>query len=162
MSNMMDHKQMAALHEAGHVIVIQAKGGTVACSWIYPNDTADAVEDHLWLGRTQFYAQKFPVYAVAGDVAESLARDPEEDVSGFVDYLELFAREMSETDASFLPDGRDGMENAVKEAMAILRKYDREFREVVCILLDDERGNQVREEDLNRIFSVDKPGFTPA
>jgi hypothetical protein len=69
-------RRMAAVHEAGHVVIARRVGFKTAVAWIWPNEGRR--EERSWLGRTLL--QKGPqvddlsrrMVGVAGSIAEHL------------------------------------------------------------------------------------------
>ncbi|WP_413709370.1 hypothetical protein [Rhizobium sp. Rhizsp82] len=68
-------RRLAAIHEAGHILVAIQLGYT-ATGWIHPNDAHDPLSEKLWLGHTSIRNLRDDdhrrLIAVAGMVAERL------------------------------------------------------------------------------------------
>ena len=70
-------RRLAAVHEAGHVVIACRVGFKIASAWIMPNAGEDAEGERAWTGRVQIVcvrADKFAcrMVGVAGSVAEHL------------------------------------------------------------------------------------------
>jgi hypothetical protein len=68
-------RRMAAIHEAGHVVMTRKLGLPLASAWIVPND-GGGFEEKFWTGRVQRHATTKPtkrqrrMVGVAGAIAE--------------------------------------------------------------------------------------------
>jgi hypothetical protein len=70
-------RRLAAVHEAGHVVIARRVGFRIASAWIMPNDGEDAEHEGTWTGRVQIESVRADKFAcrmvgVAGSVAEHL------------------------------------------------------------------------------------------
>jgi hypothetical protein len=68
------HRRVAAVHEAGHVVVARRFGLKIGSAWIAPND---GPEERTWVGRVEISTADAPEIAcqmvgMAGSVAERL------------------------------------------------------------------------------------------
>jgi hypothetical protein len=70
-------RRLAAVHEAGHVVIARRVGFKIASAWIMPNDGEEAEHEGTWTGRVQIESVRADKFAcrmvgVAGSVAEHL------------------------------------------------------------------------------------------
>ena len=70
-------RRLAAVHQAGHVVIARRVGFKIASAWIMPNDGEDAKDEGTWTGRVQIESVRADTFAcrmvgVAGSVAEHL------------------------------------------------------------------------------------------
>jgi hypothetical protein len=78
-------RRMAAIHEAGHVVVARSLGIPVASSWIAPNDNHGDQWEKSWTGRTQLGPMQSKcskrqgrLIGVAGAIAEQFWSDDDD------------------------------------------------------------------------------------
>lgn len=131
-------KRHAALHEAAHATVLAFKGGR-CCPWVERTGTTDPENKKLWVGHCQAVGSPIDsVTAVAGMVGEYLDHTQDTTAWEIIDYWESFEEDMSATDLKHCPASWSEREAAVAEALSILRREDRLFREIVRLLIEDE------------------------
>ncbi len=159
-----------AIHEAGHVIVQHARSRVVEAR-ILPDviahsvaESPDPVKAIEW-GEAMTYSLSGPsevdtVAGVAGVVAEFLdtssgfdQHHPMELTRLFVELWQNAGWDFSSEGAEVISDGWKEREDAVKEAVFLLRKHRREFWEVVDLLMNNEKGNRVSSANLCQIFA---------
>jgi len=117
-------KHLAAVHEAGHLIVLIAMGG-VGSARIWLNQSK-VLDEKAWLGQTTMYVdprqhdfepsykERFNVitppperwrvyFGLAGEIAVHL-EGGEDDIDGIFNHLQDSECQMSETDLSYIGD----------------------------------------------------------
>lgn len=125
-------RRMAAVHEAGHVVVARRFGLEILSAWIVPND-ADDPQEKTWIGRVQIRTSGAPemvcrMVGVAGSVAEHLWS------GGWIE--DFFPDAMSESDwhlAGCLPDKPDdALLDAVGEVGQLFHCGGPDWRELIA------------------------------
>jgi hypothetical protein len=107
-------RRLAAVHEAGHVVIARRVDFKIASAWITPNAGEDAEGERAWTGRVQIVrvrADKFAcrMVGVAGSVAEYLW------LGGWIDAY--FPDTLSEGDWHLTGCDPDQPDDALMEAI---------------------------------------------
>lgn len=143
------HKRQAAMHEAGHTIVAQAKGIVALNPSIRRNRTTNSFDEKTWAGSTGFIPGPGAgmAFGIAGAIAEMIYEDPDfftdvetGDPASLIDEIteqwELGLIGLSDSDQRCIQrDESTNTRTAVGEVLTILREHKGDFDTLVDVLM---------------------------
>ena len=141
-------KRIAAVHEAGHAVVLLLECPHVRIRpWIRERDCDDPSAETTWEGHVEMFTwkpvrknsvRKNSVIAVAGIVAEWLAEDGDVSSDEIMEMWDGVGREPSPADLAICSPNWRIRQNAVEQALDLLRGQKLLFDRIVLELLEEE------------------------
>jgi hypothetical protein len=131
-------KRLAAVHEAGHVVVAAALGD-VADAKIYRTEEPDSAAWHGLTTHRCLENAARPRLGLAGIVAECVHDSPDVTAAEVVQLWRDGYLEPSQTDLRYVPEDWDERLTIIEKVLAILNKGRRLLEGVASDLLENER-----------------------
>jgi len=129
-------KQIMAAHQAGHLVVAVAMGGS-ARSWIWESDLEDARQRGIWLGDTTLVAGCWNrAVGAAGAIAVHLTHQPDASFEECIFHLSL-SKYLPDSDGDLsLGDARELLDD-VEGAFDLLTANQQFFEWAVAELMSE-------------------------